>query len=75
MCKTEVEVHRTPRKGFGTHHFEFGLDFTQLAARQHLDVRTDLFPRPCLAGAQFYVPGDQFVASCNTNTTPDAVSW
>lgn len=46
----------------GTHHFEFGLDFAQLASRQHLDVRTDLFSRPCLAGAKFYIPGDQFVA-------------
>jgi len=49
------------------------LDFAQLAAGQHLYVRTDLFSRPCLAGAQFNVPGDQFVATCNREKTTPSV--
>lgn len=47
-----------------THHFEFGLYLAQLPTSQHLNVRADLFPRPCLAGPQFYVSGYQFVTSC-----------
>ena len=45
-------------------YLDFGLDFTQFPPGEHLNVRTDLFPRPRLARPQFDVTCNQLVATC-----------